>query len=194
MGKAQNGVPAGPAPVRVKGPGEEGRKRQARLGPHPVSIFSFELHHPELLAPDSQLALWSISRCRFLPSLGRDSFISEQKKTSTSSLLTVPLFMSSRLVPGCRTDISMPQEVGCEEMRQRKSPTLSSSSSCHWADHPATVPTGSEHTNRNSVAHSRLCWHEIFLHSMNGFTVTIDICFGLKDQAKMKEQKKRSDV
>ncbi len=62
-GKAQNGVPAGPTPVWVKRPGEE-RMLQARLSPHPISIFSSELHHPESLAPNSQLPLWSISRWR----------------------------------------------------------------------------------------------------------------------------------
>lgn len=63
-GKTQNGVPAGPAPVRVKRPGEEESMLQARLGPRPISIFSTELHHPESLAPNSQLPLWSMSRWR----------------------------------------------------------------------------------------------------------------------------------
>lgn len=41
-----------------------GRMLQAQLGPHPISILRSELHHPESLAPNSQLPLWSISRWR----------------------------------------------------------------------------------------------------------------------------------
>lgn len=50
--------------VSQKRPGEEEQMLQARLGPHPISILSSELHRPESLALNSQLPLWSVSRWR----------------------------------------------------------------------------------------------------------------------------------
>lgn len=72
--------PSWPHTSESKGPGEEERMLQAQLGPHPISILSSELHHPESLAPNSQLPLWSISRWRLhFTAFFRDTLTNKNK-------------------------------------------------------------------------------------------------------------------
>lgn len=150
-GKTQNGVPAGPAPVWVKRLGEEGAL-QARLGPHPISSFSSELHHPGSLAPNSQLPLCSISRCRVLPFLG-----TFQKSNSHSDILNQSVCRYIFTGVGDEDEIHLPV------------------STSGWrADQHAPVPSG-EHAERNF----RSRWHCCRPTPTNFFAV-VGLAVGLR--------------
>lgn len=143
-------------PVWVKRPGEEERMVQARLGPHPISIFSSELHHPESLAPKSQLPLWSIRglgggafSCYFDQ---RGAGCQNETVTHLRNILTPKhsfYFSSERGFASrarggeSRSDIYMPEEVGGGEIHP-PFPT-----SCSWTHQRAPVPSGCEQAERN---------------------------------------------
>lgn len=138
---------------------------QARLGPRPISIFSTELHHPESLAPNSQLPLWSISRWRlYVGAFFRDMLTNRggvQKSNShiprEHPVLSVSLFISGfaeNLPPHLvlvtrRAELTFACLRRWEEMSAGREIHPPFSTSCCRAGQHAPVPSGCEQAETN---------------------------------------------